>query len=134
MAGIKINSLIKFYTLILLNKSPKHGYEIIKELEKLFGKEISAAHVYPFLNMLEKNKVIAHKKVEARDKKKYFITDKGKAFMKDLMKRCDNLVESLIISKVRKCANCECEIYKNGFERIVKRKKLVYCCKHCAKD
>ncbi len=133
MADLKINSLIKFYTLVLLNKNPKHGYEIIKELESLFGRGISAAHVYPFLNLLEKNKIITHKKIEARDKKKYFITRKGKKFVEDLITRCDNLVESLVTYKVRKCANCDCEIYKNGFEKVVKGKKLVYCCKHCTK-
>jgi len=133
MADLKINSLIKFYTLVLLNKNLKHGYEIIKELEIMFGRRISAAHVYPFLNLLEKNKIITHKNVEARDKKKYFFTQKGEKFMEDLMTRCDNLVESLITSKVKKCANCNCEIYKNGFEKSVKGKKLVYCCKHCAK-
>lgn len=133
MVDLKINSLIKFYTLVLLNKNPKHGYEIIKELEGLFGKEISAAHIYPFLNLLEKNKIISPKKIGARDKKKYFITKKGKDFTSDLVSRFSNIVESLIDSKIKKCANCECEIYKNGLERIVKGKKIVYCCKHCAR-
>ena len=71
MEELKITNLVKFYTLLLLNQGPKHGYELIKNLEQLFGKEISAAHVYPFLRKLEKNKLIAHKKVEKREKKKY---------------------------------------------------------------
>src|SRR3989344_1511844 len=56
MEEVKVTNLIKFCTVILLNKEPKHGYEIIKELKSQFGKEISASHVYPFLSTLEKNK------------------------------------------------------------------------------
>ena len=132
MREIKVNNLIKVYTLILLNKGSKHGYEIIKELENRFGKKISASHVYPFLNLLEKNKLIAHKKVEARDKKKYFMTKKGIQFTNDILIRFNTIIESLITSKVKKCANCECEIYKNGFDKKIDGKKLVFCCKHCA--
>jgi len=132
MEDIKVTNLIKFYTLILLNQGPKHGYELMKSLEHLFGKEISASQVYPFLSKLEKQGLIMHKKVESRDKKRYSITSKGKTFTHDLLTQFDTLIDSLVEAKVKKCAHCDCEIYKHGFEKIVKRKKLVFCCKHCA--
>ena len=124
--------MIKFCTIILLNKGPKHGYELIKELEANFGKGISASHIYPFLKDLEKNKLIAHKKVEARDKKKYFLTKKGKEFTNDLFFRFNDIVDSLIKSKIKKCHHCACEIYKNGFEKRIGGEKLVFCCESCA--
>jgi|SRR3989344_2823638 len=133
MGTIKITNLIKFFTIILLSKEPKHGYELIKELEMQFGKNISASHVYPFLRLLEKNKLIEHRKIEARDKKKYFMTKKGKDFTNNLLKRFNDIIDSLVESKVRKCANCQCEIYKHGFEKVVKGKKLIFCCESCAK-
>ena len=132
MAEIKVTNLVKFYMVFLLNKSPKHGYELIKELKKCFGKEISAAHVYPFLKLLEKNRLIGHKKVEAREKKKYFITQKGRVFSKDLLSRFNDILDSMVAAKIKKCYHCNCEIYKNGFEKKVNGKKLTFCCKHCA--
>jgi len=132
MAEIKVTNLIKLYIVIMLNKSQKHGYEIIKDLKSCFGREISAAHVYPFLQMLEKNRLIAHKRVEARDKKKYFMTSKGRKFTLDLMARFNNIIDVSIQSKVQKCASCNCEIYRNGFEKKVNGRKVIFCCKHCA--
>ena len=133
MEEVKVTNLIKFCTVILLNKEPKHGYEIIKELKSQFGKEISASHVYPFLSTLEKNKIIEHRKVGARDKKQYFMTKKGKIFTNDLLTRFNDIIDALIESKITKCSHCRCEIYKNGFEKSVKGKKLVFCCESCAK-
>lgn len=133
MENIKVGNLIKFYTVVLINKGPKYGYELIKELEHLFGKEISPAHVYPFLKILQRNKLVEVKKTGSRDKKSYFITKKGKEFTNNLLTRFNDIVTALVESKVNKCANCECEIYKNGFEKIVNGKKLIFCCEHCAK-
>ena len=132
MENVKITNLIKFSTIILLNRGPKHGYEIIKDLKTQFGREISASHVYPFLKLLKKNKLIEHRKIEARDKKKYFVTKIGKGFTKDLMNRFNDIINALIESKIKKCGHCECEIYKGGFEKLIKGKRLTFCCKSCA--
>ncbi|MEK6922209.1 MAG: PadR family transcriptional regulator [Nanoarchaeota archaeon] len=133
MNDIKITNIVKFCTIILLHKGPKHGYELIKALEANFGKEISASHVYPFLKALEKNKLIEHKKIEARGKKKYFLTKKGKKFTNDLLTRFNDIIDSLVESRVQKCAHCRCEIYKHGFEKTIRGKKLIFCCESCAK-
>ena len=34
MAEIKINNMVKFYTLCLLASGPKHGYDLIKDLDE----------------------------------------------------------------------------------------------------
>lgn len=134
MGDIKVSNLIKFYTVVLLNKGPKYGYELIKELEHLFGKEISPAHVYPFLKTLQKNKLVEVKKTGSRDKKSYYITKKGREFTSNLLIRFNDVIGAFIESKVKKCAHCECEIYKNGFEKVINGKKLTFCCEHCANN
>lgn len=133
MAEIKVTSLYKFYILLLLHQQQRHGYEMLKLLEVFFGKEVSAAHVYPFLQVLEKHKLIAHLKAEARERKQYFLTAKGKQFTRDLLKKFDVMTDSLVKAKVRKCAHCSCEIYSNGFEKKIAGKKLLFCCRHCAR-
>ena len=133
MSSIKITNLVKFFTIILLNRGPKHGYKIIKELETYFGKDISASHVYPFLNLLEKNKLIVNRKVEARDKKKYFITSKGRKFTKEILLRFNGIIDSLVVSKVKKCTHCRCEIYRNGYEKKNGNRMLIFCCEACSK-
>ena len=133
MTEIKVNSLIKFYTLVLLNKGPAHGYELLKELEQHFGKHMSAAHVYPFLQLLEKNSLIDHKATEARDKKQYYLTPKGKQFTVEVLNKFNDVLDAYIESTVKVCAHCKCEIYKGGFKKTVKGKNLIFCCPHCAK-
>ena len=60
MTDIKINNMVKFCTLYLLANEPKHGYDLMKELEEKLGRRISASNVYPFLSNLRKNKLINH--------------------------------------------------------------------------
>jgi len=84
MAEIKINNMVKFYTLCLLSTDSKHGYDLIKELEKKLGRKISASNVYPFLSTLRKNKLIKFDKVGKRDKKTYHLTPDGKNFTKQM--------------------------------------------------
>ena len=87
MKDIKITNLVKFYTILFLYKKPMHGYEIIKQLELCTGKKISASHVYPFLNVLENNKVIILKSRGEREKKLFCLTKKGKAYTKNLIEK-----------------------------------------------
>ena len=54
LSMVKIQNFSRMYALMLLAASPRHGYELIKELEHSLGKKISAAEVYPFLKELKK--------------------------------------------------------------------------------
>lgn len=66
---VKIGSLVKLYTILLLSEEHKHGYDLMKELEEKLGRKISTSQVYPFLNILEKNKLISVEEVGKGRKK-----------------------------------------------------------------
>ena len=59
MVEVKVTNMVKFCTLYLLASGPKHGYDLMKELEEKLGRSISASNVYPFLDTLTKNRLIS---------------------------------------------------------------------------
>ncbi|WP_411912675.1 PadR family transcriptional regulator [Staphylococcus pettenkoferi] len=74
---------LQYVILKMLGDEPKHGYQIIKELEEQFKGFYSPSpgSVYPILQMLEDREFVS----TARDGKKkvYTITDEGREFLKD---------------------------------------------------
>jgi DNA-binding PadR family transcriptional regulator len=70
---------LKYVILRLLEEKPRHGYEIIKELESRFGGSYSPSPgtVYPTLTMLE-DMGFARVVPEEGGKKIYEITDEGR--------------------------------------------------------
>lgn len=67
---------IKFHLLEILKETPRHGYEIISELEKQSGGyRPSPGSVYPTLQMLEEGGYLTSEQIEG--KKVYTITDAG---------------------------------------------------------
>ncbi|MCY6991486.1 PadR family transcriptional regulator [Staphylococcus argensis] len=74
---------LQYVILKMLGDEPKHGYQIIKELEEQFKGFYSPSpgSVYPILQMLEDREFVS----TARDGKKkvYKITDEGREFLKD---------------------------------------------------
>ena len=74
---------MKFILLGVLLERPKHGYEIIKELETRRGgfRQISPGSVYPVLQMLEES---GHLTSEQSDSKRvYSITGSGRQLLND---------------------------------------------------
>lgn len=72
---------VKFVILRLLREKPRHGYDVIKELEDRFAGcyTPSAGTVYPTLQMLEDQ---GHVRSEEQDGKKvYHITPDGERFL-----------------------------------------------------
>ena len=70
---------LRWLVLDLIDKQPRHGYEIIKAIEEMMGGQYSPSPgvVYPTLTFLEETGLIDS---EAEGKKKlYNITDDGKA-------------------------------------------------------
>ena len=132
MAEIKINNMVKFYTLCLLATDSKHGYDLIKELEKKLGRRISASNVYPFLSTLRKNKLIKFDKVGKRDKKTYYLTPDGKNFTKQMFSKFGDLINISIEPRLTTCP-CGCKIYSGGYTEKMKGKIMKFCCSHCAK-
>src|SRR3989344_4022113 len=132
MENIKINNLIKLYTILLLNKGNVHGYDILKHLENNLGSTISASQVYPFLNELKRKKLIQLiqiKKEGQRDKKAYSLTPNGKKFISNTLKKWDELLEIAFINKIELpfcCSHCA-----DSYREMFKNNKL-YVCKICS--
>jgi DNA-binding PadR family transcriptional regulator len=72
---------LRLVVLALIADKPRHGYEIIKEIEERFGGSYSPSPgvVYPTLTLLEE---LGHATVEeVSGKKRYTITEEGRAYL-----------------------------------------------------
>ena len=78
---------LKYALLDLLKERPKHGYELIKELEERSGGFYtpSAGAVYPTLQMLEDREWLTSSTLEG--KKVYTLTDAGRAALDEQRNR-----------------------------------------------
>ena len=132
MGYVKINNIIKLYTLCLLATGPMHGYDLIKELGEKLARRISASNVYPFLSILRKNKLIKFDKIGKRDKKTYYLTQEGKNFTKQMFSKFGDLINVAIEPRITTCP-CGCKIYSGGHVEKLKGKIMKFCCSHCAK-
>lgn len=100
---------LKFVILQLLEEKPRHGYEIIKDLEERSGGRYapSPGTVYPTLTLLE-DLGYARAESEAGGKKVYSITEEGKKYLAenrstvdDVFERLSDLGESIFGDSVR---------------------------------
>ncbi len=131
---IKINNLLNFYTFLLLKSKPRHGYELIKELSRKLGKEISASQVYPFLEKMKKEKLILVKSTGERQKKVYYLTLSGRKMAKKLLSLFSDLIDAVINKKISKCEHCGCEVYGKSYTKEVGGRIRKFCCKYCARE
>jgi len=94
---------LRLYLLKLLDESPRHGYDVIRELEDRFMGLYtpSAGTVYPRLARLEAEGLVAHEVSEGR--KVYRITDTGRAELHERAGELDDL-EAEIAGSVRDLA------------------------------
>ncbi len=85
---------LKLVILRLLDEKPRHGYEIIKELEERSSGRYtpSAGAIYPTLTMLE-DLGYAISTPEEGGKKVYAITDAGRAHLAEHLPLVDELFE-----------------------------------------
>ena len=132
MEDVKVTNMGKFYTLFLLFEKPHHGYEILKDVGAKLGKKASPGQIYPFLSLLEQRGYLSVKATGERDKKVYTLTKKGRKFVNSMLERFGDIAQAIVEQSVKKCAHCSCEIYRGGFEKTVKGKKLTFCCENCA--
>jgi len=70
---------MKFEILDVLARGPRHGYEIMMEIEQLRGLRPSPGSIYPSLQMLEDGDFIRGQ--ERDGKRVYEITDKGRELL-----------------------------------------------------
>ena len=84
---------IKFVILRLLRDKPRHGYEIIKELEERFVGcyTPSAGTVYPTLQLLEDQGYV--RAVEEEGKRVYHITPEGERFLEENKGVLDDILD-----------------------------------------
>jgi len=75
-----LNGLNTVVILWLLSVKPRHGYEIIKEIERLTGVSLNPGVVYLFLHRLEEEGLALSRRVMEKNKARrcYFLTAKGK--------------------------------------------------------
>ena len=87
---------LKYVILRLLAEKPRHGYEIIKELEERFGGAYapSPGTVYPTLTMLE-DLGFARAKPEEGGRKIYEITDEGRRHLEEHSATVDDIFERI---------------------------------------
>ena len=87
---------LKYVILRLLEEKPRHGYEIIKDLEDRFGGAYSPSPgtVYPTLTMLED---LGYAKATADEggKKTYAITPEGSQYLKEHSNTVDTIFERI---------------------------------------
>lgn len=87
---------LKYVILRLLDEKPRHGYEIIKELENRFGGSYapSPGTVYPTLTMLED---LGYARVvpEEGGKKIYEITDEGRKHLAEHSTTVDDIFDRI---------------------------------------
>ena len=87
---------LKYVILKLLDEKPRHGYEVIKELEERFGGAYSPSPgtVYPTLAMLE-DLGYAKATPEEGGKKIYEITPEGRAYLAEHRGTVDDIFERI---------------------------------------
>ena len=87
---------LKLVILRLLEEKPRHGYDIIKEIEERFGGTYapSPGTVYPTLTMLE-DMGYAKGTVEEGGKKIYAITEEGRKHLADNSQAVDSIFERM---------------------------------------
>lgn len=49
------------------------------------------------------------------------------------MDKFSELMESAIKAKLTVCDHCECNVYKDGIKKKIKKRTINFCCENCAK-
>ena len=132
MAEVKVTNMVKVCTVLLLKKQPMHGYELMKSLRETLLKDISASHVYPFLKVLQKNRLVAVSATGKRERTEYKLTASGQKFAQQLIDRFAELIEASISAKIRVCAHCGCKLVAGWHTEKIKGKTVTFCCERCA--
>ena len=86
---------LKLLLLALIEQEPRHGYELIRTIEDMFHGQYSPSPgtVYPTLTMLEEMGHVAVQSEEA-GRKRYAITDEGRAFLDENREAVEAVTES----------------------------------------
>lgn len=138
-----LTSLTKFYTLTLLSLKPRHGYEIMKEVEERIGKKPSTGQIYPLLEEFEENGLVEseEKNTGGRTRKVYKLTEKGEKTFSKTLRKFYNLIQEILNPWLTECAHCGCKIFQGhpdyeeedeAYTEGIDGEELTFCCEHCA--
>jgi DNA-binding PadR family transcriptional regulator len=128
MTDIDLSNVNRLYTVLLLESGEKHGYQIIKDIEKITGNKPTTSHIYPFLEKLTEKGVATVEEKGDRGKKVYELTEEGEEIVKEQLDAFDEILQTAVEGEIEECENCGCKIYSDGYEENGK----VFCCTHCA--
>lgn len=128
MTEIDLSNVNRLYTVLLLESGGKHGYQIIKDIEKITGNRPTTSHIYPFLEKLTEKGVASVEERGDRGKKVYQLTDDGEEIVREQIKAFDDILQTAVEGEIEECENCGCQVYSGGYEEDGK----TFCCKHCA--
>ena len=86
---------LRYYVLKLLSEKPMSGSEIMNEIERrsFRGWKPSPGSIYPLLSWLQENEYTKEQPEQTPGIKRYLLTDKGKAFLKEHEARREELRE-----------------------------------------
>ena len=84
---------LRLMLLALIAEKPRHGYELIKEIEQKFGGAYSPSpgSIYPTLTLLEELEHVRASTTEGA-RKLFEITDQGKAFLEENRATLDGVI------------------------------------------
>ncbi len=95
-----LKSLAQFRILLILDKSPLHGYDLIEKLDEFFGQKIALGTIYPSLHRLvEKDYIFAKSEYDGdRERKVYDLTPLGREATKHAFLEITRIVTGEIFS------------------------------------
>jgi len=99
--GIELlKSLAQYRILLILDKSPLHGYELVETLDNQFGKKIALGTIYPSLHRLvEKEYIISKSEWEGeRERKVYELTEYGRTALKNAHQEINQIADDTIFN------------------------------------
>lgn len=142
--GKYLTNLTQFYTLALLSQKPRHGYEIIKEVEKRIDKKPSTGQIYPLLEDLEEEGLLRSREENAkgRTRKVYELTKEGEETFSKTLRKFYNLIHEILEPWLTECAHCTCKIFEGhennkktgSYKEEIDGELLTFCCEHCARS
>lgn len=132
MGEMRITSVLKLYTLLVLSERERHGYELMKEIGGKLGRRASAGEIYPFLHRLQKRKYVEIEERGGRGKKVFKLTQSGRKFVSGLLRQFGDLISMAVERKLSTCAHCGCRIYEGGMRKRIRGKSEFFCCESCA--
>jgi DNA-binding PadR family transcriptional regulator len=129
-----VSDFSRFYILTILYESPVHGYDIMSKFKARVGKNLSPGLIYPFLQQLEDMRIVSYKiqKIGGKERKKYYLTDYGNRFTRDLIKRFARITSTVLDPNINICAHCGCKVFDGAYKEELDGREMIFCCIHCS--